>query len=120
MAWISIERHLLIFHSNSLQNIAAWKRKSLRIVPLIVCSLWGPLYYILTVVISPMCITILDFTSLFCGIPCYLFTNWGTFDLFVNVISPVLIIFLCNLALFLRVVYQNMVVVGRGGTLTLL
>ena len=113
MAWISIERHILIFHRQFIQNIVGWKRKLLRIVPLIFCTLWGPLYYMLTVIISPMCIPAFNFNSLLCGLPCYLFTNWGTFDLFVDVISPVLIIFLCNLALFLRVVYQNMIVIGR-------
>ena len=115
MAWISIERHLLIFHSNSLQNVAAWKRKLFRTIPLVFCTLWGPLYYMVAVIISPMCVPEFNFSSLLCGLPCYLFTNWGTFDLFFDVISPVLIIFLCNLALFLRVVYQNMVVVGRVG-----
>ncbi len=115
MAWISVERHILIFHSNAIQNIPAWKRKLLRIVPLIFCTLWGPLYYMLTVIISPMCIPAFNFNSLLCGLPCYLFTSWEAFDLFVDVISPVLIIFLCNLALFLRVVYQNMVVIGRVG-----
>jgi hypothetical protein len=115
MAWISIERHLLIFHSNFIRNITVWKRKLLHIVPLIVCTLWGPLYYVLTIIISPMCINIRDFDSLLCGLPCYLLTNWGTFDLFFDIITPVLIIFLCNLALFLRVVCQNMIVIGRIG-----
>jgi hypothetical protein len=113
MAWISIERHLLIFHSNFIRNISIRKRRLLQVVPLIVCSIWGPLYYSFTVIISPMCTNTRDFDSLFCGMPCYLSTNWGTFDLFFDVILPVLIIFTFNLALFIRVVYQHMNVVGR-------
>jgi len=53
------------------------------------------------------------FDALLCGLLCYLLTNWGTFDLFVDTIIPVLIIFVCNLALFIRVVYQHMVIIGR-------
>jgi hypothetical protein len=118
MAWISIERHLLIFHSNFIRNIAAWKRRLLHIGPLVFTTLWGPLYYFITVIISPMCVNTRYFDSLLCGFPCYLSTNWGTFDLFFDVISPVLIIFICNLALFIRVVYHNMIVIGRVGNNT--
>jgi phosphatidylglycerophosphate synthase len=60
-----------------------------------------------------MCIKTPYFDRLLCGLPCYLLTSWGTFDLFFDVITPVLIIFLCNLALFLRVVCQNTIVIGR-------
>ena len=44
------------------------------------------------------------FDSLLCGLPCYLCIYWGIFDVLVEVITPVLIIFLYNFALFLRVV----------------
>jgi hypothetical protein len=113
MAWISIERHLLIFHSNFIRSISVWKRRLLHIVPLIVCSLWGPLYYLLTIIITPMCTNTRDFNSLLCGLPCYLLTNWGTFDLFFDVISPVLIIFLSDLTLVIRVFHRNTLVFGR-------
>jgi len=113
MAWISIERHLLIFHSNFIRNLPIWKRRLLRIVPLVACSLWAPFYYFLTIILSPMCTNIWYFDALLCGLPCYLLTNWGTFDLFFDTIIPVLIIFVCNLALFIRVVYQHMVIIGR-------
>lgn len=113
MAWISIERHLLIFHSNFLRNLQAWKRRLLHIGPLVFCIVWGPLYYLVTIIITPMCENTRFYNSLLCGLPCYLLTNWGTFDLFVDVIAPVLIIFICNLTLFIRVVYQNMMIIGR-------
>lgn len=113
MAWISVERHLLIFHSHFMRGAGTWKRFLLKICPLVICSLWGPIYYLLAVVISPMCTSDWYFDSLLCGVPCYLMTSWGTFDLFFDVIFPVLTIFLTNLALFLRVVYRKTMVIGR-------
>ena len=113
MAWISIERHLLIFHSHSIQNLAPWKQKLLHTAPLISCTVWGPLYYLLTIVISPVCTNQWRYDSLLCGLPCYLLTNFGTFDLFFDIIIPVSIIFLSNLALFLRIVYRNTIGLGR-------
>lgn len=115
MTWISIERHLLIFHSPFIQAIAAWKRRILHIGPLVFCTAWGPMFYLITVVISPMCVSTRYFDSLFCGLPCYLSTNWGTLDLFVCAISPTFIIFLSNLALFLRVIQQNRIMMRRVG-----
>ncbi|CAF3819622.1 unnamed protein product [Rotaria sp. Silwood1] len=112
MAWISIERHILIFHSYFLRTLSIWKRRLLRIIPLVFCCLWGPLYYTYTIIISPMCINIRYFNSLLCGMPCYLLTNWGTFDLFFDVISPVLTIFIFNLALFICVIQQKLTVAG--------
>jgi phosphatidylglycerophosphate synthase len=113
MAWISIERYILIFHSGFIRNLGIWKRKLLHIIPLVVCSLWGPFYYVVTIIISPMCTNTRYYDSLLCGLPCYLLTNWGTFDLFFDVIFPVVTIFVFNLLLFIRAVYQSMTVVGR-------
>ncbi|CAF2900014.1 unnamed protein product [Rotaria sp. Silwood2] len=113
MAWISIERHLLIFHRTFIRNIGIWKRQLLRIVPLVFCCIWGPLYYTATIIISPMCTNTRYFDSLLCGMPCYLLTNWGTFDLFFDVIFPVLTIFIFNLALFIRVIQQKLIAIGR-------
>ncbi|CAF1528049.1 unnamed protein product [Rotaria magnacalcarata] len=113
MAWISFERHLLIFHSGFLRNIGTKKRRLLRIVPLALCIIWGPIYYCIVVIISPMCENTRYFDSLLCGMPCYLMTSWGTFDLFVDVIFPVFLISLFNLALLVRVINQSLMVVGR-------
>jgi phosphatidylglycerophosphate synthase len=113
MAWISIERHLFIFHIHFLRGTTSWKRRLVHIVPLIVCSLWGPVYYIYTIIISPMCTNTLHFDTLFCGYPCYLVTTWGSFDLFFDVIFPTITIFIGNLVLFIRVVLQQMAHVGR-------
>ncbi|UJR27964.1 hypothetical protein I4U23_009222 [Adineta vaga] len=113
MAWISIERYILIFHNSFIRNLISWKRRALHIIPLIICSLWGPLYYSLTILISPMCTNTRYYDSLLCGLPCYLFTNWGIFDLFCDIILPVMTIFIFNFILFTRAVYQSMIVRGR-------
>jgi phosphatidylglycerophosphate synthase len=60
-----------------------------------------------------MCTNTWYFDSLLCSLSCHLLTNWGTFDLFFDVIIPALIIFISNFALFRRVVYQNMIIIGR-------
>ncbi|CAF0934147.1 unnamed protein product [Rotaria sp. Silwood1] len=112
MAWISIERHLLIFHSYFIRNIGIRKRRLLQIVPLVFCCIWGPLYYTYAIIISSMCTNTRYFDSLLCGMPCYLFTSWGTFDLFFDVIFPVLTIFIFNLALFVRVIQQKLIAAG--------
>ncbi|CAF3554959.1 unnamed protein product [Rotaria socialis] len=113
MEWISIERHLLIFHSGFLRNLGAKKQRLLRIVPLVLCMIWSPIYYCIVVIFSPMCENTRYFNSLLCGMPCYLRTSWGTFDLFFNGIFQVLIISIFNLALLVRVINQSLMVVGR-------
>ncbi|CAF0826049.1 unnamed protein product [Adineta ricciae] len=113
MAWISIERYVLIFHSNFTRNLSIWKRRAFQIIPLIICTLWGPLYYFVTIIISPMCTNTRSYVALLCGLPCYLLTTWGTFDLFCDVILPVLTIFMFNLILFIRAIYHTMVIRRR-------
>ena len=93
MAWISFERHILIFHRHLIRTQGTWKRRLFHIFPLIFCSLLGPTFYLIAVVISPMCTSNWSFDALLCTIPCYLTTTWGTFDLFFNVISPTCLIF---------------------------
>ncbi|CAF1661540.1 unnamed protein product [Adineta ricciae] len=113
MAWISIERYLLVFHDTLLRNLARWKRQLLHIVPLLFCSLWPPSYYAFTIIFSPMCVTIRYYDTLTCGLPCYLFTVWGIVDLFLNTMLPIAAILIFNLLLFGRVIYRNMTVRGR-------
>ncbi|CAF1499650.1 unnamed protein product [Rotaria sp. Silwood1] len=113
MAWISIERHLFIFHNDFIRNIGMYKRRLLRIVPLLMCSMWGPSYNMFNIVISPMCVTKPRFDRLLCGLPCFLFTKWGAVNLFIDVISPVIVICIFNFALVIRVIHQKLIVVGR-------
>ncbi len=60
-----------------------------------------------------MCTNIPYFDTLVYGLSYYLSTNWGIVDSFFDVIFPVLIRFVYNLALFICVVYQNMIFIDR-------
>lgn len=108
MAWVSVERHLLIFHSNFMHGIRPSLRWLIQGIPLLICSLWGPLFTIVAVLVSPMCINNWIFDSLLCGLPCYLMTNWGTFDLVFNVVFPVTVILFANLALLTRILARRL------------
>ena len=113
MGWISIERYIFIFHDTFIRNLISWKRRLLHIVPLVFCSTWAPLYYAVAIIISPMCTTIMYYDTLGCGLPCYLSTNWGVVDLFLNTTLPVCTILIFNILLFSRVIYQNLTIIGR-------
>lgn len=113
MAWMSIERHLFIFHNDFIRTIGHRKRRLLRKIPLLISLMWGPSYCMFNIVISPMCVTTPRFDRLLCGLPCFIFTNWGTLNLFIDVICPVIIIFIFNIALIIRVIYQKLGVIGR-------
>ena len=114
MAWISIERHLLIFHRPLLGGAGTWKRWILHVVPWIFCPLSVSLFYTVTIIISPMCTSVWYFDSLLCGQPCYLATNWSSADVFVNTVLPITVIMIANLALIIRVIHQRATVAGRG------
>ncbi|CAF3804473.1 unnamed protein product [Rotaria sp. Silwood1] len=77
------------------------------------CSIWSPSYTMFNVVICPMCVTTPRSDRFLCGLPCFLFTNWGTVNLFIDIISPVVIICIFNIALVIRVIHQKLIVVGR-------
>ena len=107
MTWISIERHLLVFHSNFIRAMRPWQRWCFLVAPLIICLLWIPIFLLITIVVSPTCKNVWDFKSLLCGLPCYLMTDLGTFDLIVDTIIPVSIILFANIALVARVIIRQ-------------
>ena len=113
MGWISIERHILIFHRHLIRGGDTWRRWSLHVAPLIVCGLWAPLFYMLFIIISPMCTNIWTYDSLYCGLPSYLMTMWNTFDVLVNLAFTIGLITVMNLALILRVVKRRANAPGR-------
>ena len=108
MTWISIERHLLVFHSNFIRAMRPWQRWSFLVAPLIVCLLWRPTFLLVAVVVSPTCTNVWDFSSLLCGFPCYLKTHLGTYYVIVETIIPVWTILIANIALVARVIIQQL------------
>ena len=107
MAWISLERHLLIFHDDLLGGIHTWKKCIFHVGPWIACCGWGPLLYTIIVVSTLVCSNHWDFDAIYCGDPCFLSTIWAAVDVFADVAVPVLIISIANLTLILRVIHRR-------------
>jgi hypothetical protein len=103
LAWASIERHILIFHS---QLILTRKRKFYyHYLPPIILIIYLTSFYV-GVVFFPPCDNEFDFTSVECGSdPCYLnITFLALWDLIVNNAIPTLTIAIFSFALFYRVI----------------
>jgi len=104
MQWTSIERHILIFHSNWIQTSnGKWKY---HYIPLIICVTYIPIFYFSCIIIY-QCQNSFDYTSLLCGTICYNQVTWlSTFDWTTNILIPSLIIPIGSISLLLRVLIQ--------------
>ena len=102
--WISIERHLIIFHHQfTLQN--QWVKWLLHFPPLIICCIWSSMAYMGLVVISPYCTNVWNFETLLCGPPCYTYVGFlGIYDFVFNVCVPLVLVILINFILIVRVI----------------
>lgn len=107
MASISIERHVLIFHPQGAFQ-TPWRKWLFHYIPIIACVAWPPLFYLLIVVISPLCSTEWTYLEFNCGVPCY-FTVYfvGQFDFLFNIVAPLGLIIVANVLLVIRVIYQK-------------
>jgi hypothetical protein len=107
MAWISLERHIIIFCPHAILQVP-WKKWIFHFIPIILCLIWTPIFYLVIVVISPFCTNEWDFNVLICGAPCYFTANFlGPFDFIFNLAFPVMIIMFANLTLIIRVIYEK-------------
>ncbi|CAF1417291.1 unnamed protein product [Adineta steineri] len=105
-AWASIERHILIFHS---QWVSTKKKRFLvHYLPLIVVLVYSFIYY-LVIIVFPFCQEVI-IQSPFNGVPmsCVLanpfFYKYNTIS---HQFLPVSLIIILNIALFLRVIWQK-------------
>jgi hypothetical protein len=108
LATISLQRHMFIFHQNILRN--RWIRNLLHHLPLTLCIIYPPIFYLFAIVLYPCDNTQWDFTSRVCGFAnCYLVygTVLGIFDLVVNNSMPVVIDILANITMIARVIMQK-------------
>ena len=112
MAWISVERHLLIFHRNFLGAVGTRKRRFFHVAPWIACLLLPVLFYTVIIVISPMCTTVWYFDALLCGQPCYFTTSWSAVDVSLTAFFPISVILIANTTLVVRVIRQRMTLAG--------
>lgn len=106
MTWISIERHILIFHSNALLQ-KPWRKWTFHTIPITLCVVWTPIFYLGILIIFPFCTNDWDFNSVNCGTPCYFNNFLGKFDFIFNVAIPLTVIMLTNLTLVIRVIHQK-------------
>ncbi|CAF1350902.1 unnamed protein product [Adineta steineri] len=107
MAWISIERYILIFYPHAISQLS-WKKWVLHFLPISFCLSWAPIFFFVIVVISPLCINVWDFTLLYCGNPCYYTVNiLVQFDFIFDIVFPITIIMVANMILVIRVTYQK-------------
>ncbi len=106
MAWASIERHILIFHSRWF----ATKTKLLffHFLPLAICILWPVAFYLVVYLTRP-CDSPPDYTAPVCNLYLCLFLSpkIGLFDSIVHYIMPTFIVVLFSIGLLIRVLYQK-------------
>ncbi len=90
MAFLCIERNILIFHSIILRTKRA--KILFHYCPILFCLFYPPIFYIGAIFICP-CINSYDYTQLLCTWPCYFGnTSWTSIDLFFNNYTPLCII----------------------------
>jgi hypothetical protein len=107
VAWCCIERHLFIFHSQLM------KKKICLImfhyIPLMICLLYTPLFYIRFIFFPTTCTNTWDYTIIYCGGACYSYFDpfVGTFDWIFHYGLPTLVIIVANFLLFCRVIWHK-------------
>ena len=107
-AWISAERHVVIFHAHRLFQ-TRWKKWIFHFIPMVCSFIWTPLMYLIIVVLNPSCTNVWNFDRVICGFPCYYENKVLNEFVFVSaIVIPVVIILLANVTLVFRVVYQKM------------
>ena len=108
MATISVQRHMLVFHSHALR--IRWMRILFHHSPLILFLIYPAIFNIFVVLVYPCDGTQWDYTSTVCGFAnCYLVYDkvLGTFDWSFNNGLPMLINALANALLVIRVIRQK-------------
>jgi hypothetical protein len=108
MGTISIQRHILIFHSNILQ--VRWKRYIYYYLPLLLSLIYPNIFYLFAIVIYPCDGTQWDFTSNGCGYNnCYILYDkvLSTYDWIADDGLPAIIIIFSDTILVIRVIYQK-------------
>jgi hypothetical protein len=106
VAWCCIERHLFVFHTQMMKK--KWCLILLHYIPLIICLLYAPVFYMNVMFFPTTCTNVWDFKFIVCGGACYNFDPFlGAYDWICNFGIPILIILFANLFLFCRVIWQR-------------
>lgn len=112
--WVSIERHILIFHHRQWLNTKR-KRFIFHYTPPVIISAYLTAFYAYSAFIYP-CENHFDYHQVCCGSLCYFFENpsMGFFDQLANTIIPSFLIVIVNTALWCRIVWQKIYRMGQG------
>ncbi|CAF3297896.1 unnamed protein product [Rotaria sp. Silwood2] len=103
MGFTAIERYLLVFHRQFLQQHLV----VLHYIPMILCIIYPIGLYTYLIFFYP-CINQFNYTMITCNAPCYFYeTAISTFDQFIDLIFPVVVSSLASLVLLSRVVWQK-------------
>jgi len=104
MTWTSIQRHILIFHSNWVQTSIG--RLKWHYIPLIFSVTYIPIFYFSCIILY-QCENYFDYSSLLCGSICYNSVTWlSTYDWTVDLLIPSVAIPLLSITLLIRVLIQ--------------
>lgn len=106
-AWASIERHILIFHSNAMNTV--WKRVFFHYLPVAFATLYTPLLYVYLVFYYPAQ-HIYDYSILVCGGPYYYYgiPAWLIwYESLFHYVIPIFLTLIFSNALLLRVVQRK-------------
>ncbi|CAF0988746.1 unnamed protein product [Adineta steineri] len=105
MAWLSIERHILIFHSNLIQTSVG--KIKWHYIPLSFSMIYIPLFYFFCIFIYS-CENSFNYSLIFCGSICYNDLFWlASYDWIINIFIPAIIIPFASIILLIRVLMQK-------------
>jgi hypothetical protein len=107
MLWVTIERHILIFHS--ILVATARGRLLFHYIPLAICSLYAPILYFYLIVLCP-CRRSYNCQKNLCGVVCFrsivpTWFNW--FEILVNYITPILLIVVFSISVIIRTIIRK-------------
>ncbi|UJR32664.1 hypothetical protein I4U23_020124 [Adineta vaga] len=108
-AIMSIQRHILVFHANTLR--IRFNKYIYYYLPLLLGITYPMIFYLATVVFYPCDDTQWNFTLNMCGDTTCFFSNdqiLATFDWIVNTGLPVVVIIIGNATLIIRVIRQKL------------
>jgi hypothetical protein len=112
MAWASVERHIIIFHSNLLATKS--KRLFFHYIPLVTAILWPTMFYFIIYFVIP-CNYSFNYNKRQClASGCLASISWAVpIDSFAHNIIPALVTVTFSVALFARVLYKRYRARGR-------
>ncbi|CAF0955743.1 unnamed protein product [Adineta steineri] len=104
-AWVTIERHILIFHDHLLSTKK--KRLFIHYVPPVILTIYCLLYYAIVFFVPP-CENTFDNITTISLYPCEFYNaTFGTYEILVDGIIPCFTIVISSVALLFRAVWQR-------------